>query len=132
LRQESLGVDIDKAEYEASAKYSKFYISYLTEAHGSGDGDSFWKNIDVDYYRSALFDDSTAVPQLVIDFTEMARLNAENDTHKVTQIFSGESIIKVEIGYWDLVTVEQEDGSLQYEERQQTFFTFIPITFAMN
>lgn len=121
--------------------YSHLTISYLSKSNQNLDSPeaNYWAGIDLELYKEAFFDyvnGQEAEPRLMLNLDKLWQLvtdySGTNNISFLGEIFSEETLIKFELGYWDLITTEASDGTLVYEERKQTFSTFIPIRFAMN
>ena len=140
FREEPIPSDqIDKEE--RGTLYSHLTISYLSKSNQNLDGTeaNYWAGIDLERYKEAFFDyinGQEAEPRLMLNLDKLWELvtnySGTADISFLGEIFSEETLIKFELGYWDLITTEASDGTLVYEERKQTFSTFIPIRFAMN
>lgn len=121
--------------------YSHLSISFLSKRNQASDGSGidYWAGIDLEVYKDAFFhyiNGENSEPQLMLDLNALWRI-ANNSSSSVgfdqlIEIFSEETLIKFELGYWDLIATEAADGTLVYEERKQTFSTFVPVRFAMN
>lgn len=131
--------EIDKEKRETL--YSHLTIKYLSKLNQNSikEEPNHWVGIDVESYKEAFYDyvnGEDSEPRLMLDLKELWKLVNKPQTgagiDRLIEIFSEETLIKFELGYWDLITVEQPDGTLAYEERKQTFSTFITLRFAMT
>ena len=123
---------------ERTNLYKFISISYLSKNINES---QYWKNIDLTIYRKAFFDDTVGEgnPQLIFNPGVLFNLAYTKDetgeaasVSEISEIFDYETLIKIEAGYWDLVTIQNDDGTLSYEEKEQTFSTFIPMRFALD
>lgn len=121
--------------------YSHLSISYLSKNNQNQNNSdpNYWAGVDFELYKEAFLDyvnGQDSEPQLMLDSNKLWQLanNAPNSVgfDQLIEIFTEETLLKFELGYWDLITTEAPDGTLVYEERKQTFSTFIPMRFAMN